>query len=126
MQEGIFDFDANDSVPDGDEMLETDSEGLRVIFIAARGDPLCEHPRGKLDVATDGNFQCNRKLAEKEKQRAEKHLPGRPNTKNMERPIENMQAAAKATAQSKSRCKAVTQVGKLRLRARKLVGSTRP
>ena len=75
LQEGVYDFDVNDPVPDGDKVFDVDNVGLHVIFNAARDDPLYEHPRGKLDVVSDGNFQCNRKLAEREKKVCQKESP---------------------------------------------------
>ena len=39
LQEGVFDFDINDPVPDGDEVFGVDNKGLHVIFNAARDDP---------------------------------------------------------------------------------------
>ena len=54
-------------------------------------------------------------LAEAEKKYAKKNLPGRPNTKKKERLIKKMQAAAKAKAKSTSRCRAVTQVEKIKI-----------
>eukprot|EP00959_Pyramimonas_sp_CCMP1952_P087915 1839520-Pyramimonas_sp.AAC.1 len=56
LQEGGCDRDVNDPAPDGDNVFDVDNADLHVIFNAATGDALYEHPRGKLDFVTDGTF----------------------------------------------------------------------
>jgi hypothetical protein len=75
-----------------------------MIFNAVRDDPNFLKSQAKVDVVTDGNHQCNRKLMDDEKKHAKTNLPGRPRTK---KPKKNKKAT--------SRCKAVAHVEEAKL-----------
>ena len=105
LQEGVHDFDVNDPVPCNGKEFDITNTGLHVIFCAARDDPNYNNSAGKLDVVTDGNFQCSRRLLKEEKKYAKHNLPGRPKTKKVQKQMKTHGGPI-----SKSRCKAVNQI----------------
>jgi hypothetical protein len=105
LQQKVYDFDVNDPMPDGDAVFDKPSDGLHIIFNAARDDPNYKE-QSKFDVVTDGNFQINRKLQDDERMYANKNLPGRPKRSKKQR----VTAKGVVTAKPKSRCKHVEKV----------------